>query len=199
MLYVSYEILQKQEFIFISRFIYGNSCWSDILDILWGISSDLEFIHEGGLVHGNLHGGNVFIENEDCCITLDAKISDTGLHGPIDKSSPQQIYGVIPFIAPEIFNGSVPTKESDIYSLGIIMWMLSTDLRPYHDRPHDSQLIREIISGSRPKPIYGTPSIFSKLMMKCLDANPSNRPTAGQLNECFGNWVTTICDDSEPS
>src|SRR5687768_16238246 len=185
-----YEGGNLYSFLDLSR---GILCWSDILDILWGISSGLEVIHEEGLVHGNLHGGNILIESEDRCITLDGKISDTGLHGPIDKSS-QQIYGVIPFIAPEIFNGSIPSKASDIYSFGIIMCMLSSELRPYHDRPHDSQLICEIISGSRPKPIYGTPPVFSKLMAECLDANPSNRPTADRLNECFGSWVASICD-----
>src|SRR6266498_3699686 len=89
-------------------------CWRDIVDILWNISVGLNFIHEEGLVHGHLHGGNILIEN-----TIDAKITDTGLHGPADKSS-QQIYGVIRFIAPEIFNGNPPTKASDIYSFGMI-------------------------------------------------------------------------------
>ncbi|RGB21843.1 hypothetical protein C1646_777146 [Rhizophagus diaphanus] len=32
-----------------------------------------------------------------------------------------------------------------------------------------------------------------------LNADPSNRPTASQLYECLGNWVTTICDDPDPS
>ncbi|CAB4405463.1 unnamed protein product [Rhizophagus irregularis] len=31
------------------------------------------------------------------------------------------------------------------------------------------------------------------------DPDPSNRPTASQLCECLGNWVTAICDDPDPS
>jgi hypothetical protein len=79
------------------------------------------------------------------------------------------------------------------------MWMLSSGVRPYHNRPHDKQLIQEICSGLRPDVVNGTPPVFSKLMLQCLDANPSNRPTASKLHECFGSWVSAICDDPDPS
>ncbi|CAB4405454.1 unnamed protein product [Rhizophagus irregularis] len=79
------------------------------------------------------------------------------------------------------------------------MWMLSAGVRPYHDKPHDSQLIQEICSGLRPNVISGTPPVFARLMLQCLDADPSKRPTASQLYEWLGNWVTAICDDPDPS
>ncbi|PKK66077.1 kinase-like protein, partial [Rhizophagus irregularis] len=94
-------------------------------------------------------------------------------------------YGVIPFVAPEIFDGNMPTKESDIYSFGMIMWMLSAGVRPYCDRPHDSQLIQQICSGLRPSVVSGTPSAFSKLMLQCLNASPSSRPTVSQIFKCL--------------
>ncbi|PKY49433.1 kinase-like protein [Rhizophagus irregularis] len=173
-------------------------CWRDIVDILWSISTGLESIHEHGLVHGHLHGGNILIESE--MNSVDAKIADTGLHGPVDKQvSSEQIYGVIPFVAPEVLDGSAISKESDIYSFGMIMWMLSAGIRPHNDRPHDKQLIQEICSGLRPNEINGTPPVFSRLMLQCLDANPLNRPTASQICECLGNWVTAICDSTDPS
>jgi serine/threonine protein kinase len=177
----------------------GVLCWRDIVDMLWGISAGLNFIHEHNLFHGHLHGGNILVESE--MDSIDTKIADTGLDGPVDKQIlSKKIYGVIPFVAPEIFNnGNTPTKESDIYSFGMIMWMLSSGVRPYSDRPHDLKLIQDICSGLRPNIVDGTPSIFSKLMLQCLDADPSNRPTASDLYECFGNWVTAICDDPDPS
>src|ERR1051325_4044485 len=83
--------------------VMGILCWRDIVDMLWSISAGLNFIHERELVHGDLHGGNILVENE--MDSIDAKITDTGLHGPVDKKlPPRQIYGVVPFIAPEIFN-----------------------------------------------------------------------------------------------
>jgi serine/threonine protein kinase len=167
--------------------------WRDIVDMLWSISTGLNFIHESGLVHGHLHGGNILIENE--MDQIDARIADTGLHGPFDKQmSSRQIYGVVPFVAPEIFFGNTPTRESDIYSFGMIMWMLSAGVRPYYDRPHDKKLIQEICSGLRPSVVNGTPPVFFRLMLQCLDTNPSKRPTAYQLCELLeslGNWVST--------
>ncbi|GBB93633.1 hypothetical protein RclHR1_02200014 [Rhizophagus clarus] len=173
-------------------------CWRDIVDILWSVSSGLEIIHEHDLVHGHLHGGNILIESETN--SIDAKITDTGLHGPVDKqTSSQQIFGVIPFVAPEVLEGNAITKESDIYSFGMIMWMLSAGVRPYNDKPHDKQLIQEICAGLRPNVIDGTPPVFSRLMLQCLDANPSNRPTASQICEFLGNWVIAICDSTDTS
>ncbi|EXX76243.1 hypothetical protein GLOIN_2v1763687 [Rhizophagus irregularis DAOM 181602=DAOM 197198] len=77
------------------------------------------------------------------------------------------------------------------------MWMLSAGVRPYNNKSHDSQLIQEICSGLRPSVISGTPPAFARLMLQCLDADPSKRPTASQLYEWLGNWVTAICDDPE--
>ncbi|PKC06918.1 kinase-like protein [Rhizophagus irregularis] len=176
----------------------GVLYWRDIVDMLWSISTGLSYIHKHGLVHGHLHGGNILVESD--VNSIETMITDTGLHGPVDKQlSPKQIYGVIPFVAPEIFNGNTPTKESDIYSFGMVMWMLSAGVRPYCDRPHNKQLIQEICLGLRPSVVDGTPPVFFSLMIQCLDVNPSNRPTASQLNECFGNWVIAICDNPDPS
>jgi serine/threonine protein kinase len=174
----------------------GILCWKDIVEMLWSISAGLNFIHDYDLVHGHLHGGNILVENE--LDSVDAKITDTGLYGHVDGQIPQN-YGVIPFVAPEILNGNTPTKESDIYSFGMIMWMLSAGMRPYHDKSHDKQLMKEICLGLRPNIVSGTPPVYSNLMSQCLDVNPSNRPTASYLYECFGNWVTAICDDPDPS
>jgi hypothetical protein len=79
------------------------------------------------------------------------------------------------------------------------MWMLSAATRPYYDKPHDKQLIQEIYSGLRPSVVGGTPPVYSRLMLQCLDGNPSNRPTASQLYDCFGNWISEICDNPDPS
>ncbi|PKK77960.1 kinase-like protein [Rhizophagus irregularis] len=176
----------------------GIICWRDIIDILWSISIGLKFIHEYDLVHRNLHGGNILVESEMGSIV--AKIADTGLYGPVDKQiSFQQIYGVVPFIAPEVLGGNKLTKASDIYSFGMIMWMLSSGVRPYFDKPHDKQLIREICSGLRPNVVSGTPPVFSSLMLQCLDANPSNRPTASKICECLEDWVSAVCDNPNSS
>ncbi|CAJ0765147.1 8468_t:CDS:2, partial [Entrophospora sp. SA101] len=36
----------------------------------------------------------------------------------------QQLYGILPYIAPEMLYGDESSKSSDIYSIGIIMWQI---------------------------------------------------------------------------
>jgi hypothetical protein len=128
----------------------GILCWRDIVDMLWSISEGLKVIHEHDLVNGYLHGGNILVENE--MDSIDTKITDTGLHGPVNKQiSSKQIYEVLHRRSLiEIRQLKNPTS---IYSFGMIMWMLSTGVRPYHDKPHDKQLIQEICSGLSPNVI----------------------------------------------
>ncbi|GBB86635.1 hypothetical protein RclHR1_01300020 [Rhizophagus clarus] len=123
----------------------GVLCWRDIVDMLWAISAGFNFIHERDLIQGYLHGENILVENE--MDSIDTKIADRGLHGPVDKQiSSKQIYGVITFIAPKIiFNGYTLTKESGIYSFSISTGRVHS----YYDRSHDTRLMQEVCSGTR--------------------------------------------------
>jgi len=114
----------------------GILSWRDMIDMLWGIAGGLERIHADGKVHKNLHGGNLLIEDEK--ISTDARISDVGLYGPCHNlENSNQIYGVLPFIAPEVLCGKPYTKAADIYSLGIIMWELTSGVPAFHNISHD--------------------------------------------------------------
>ncbi|CAI2184502.1 11186_t:CDS:1, partial [Funneliformis geosporum] len=35
----------------------GKIYWEEIVEMLWGISGRLEYIHDNGSIHGNIHGG----------------------------------------------------------------------------------------------------------------------------------------------
>ena len=164
--------------------------WRNIFGMLWGISRLIEFIHdESGSFYGNLHGGNLLVRDGGICII------DTKSQCSIGSN---KIYGVLPYIAPEILRGNLPTKSSDIYSFGIIMWMFITGVHPWYNRSHDLELASEICSGLRPEIIDGTPNVYIQLMTQCWHSDPSKRPTASQLYEILGNWIDAI-DDHNPS
>jgi len=75
------------------------------------------------------------------------------------KDNPKKIYGVIPYVGPEILSKEKPyTKESDIYSFGMIMWEHTTGKKPFHDRSHNLCLILDILEGKRPKIMLGSKS-----------------------------------------
>jgi serine/threonine protein kinase len=113
-----------------------------------------------------------------------------GLSQPANNILPNnEIYGVIPYIAPEIFECAAFSKESDIYSLGMIMWELTTGCKPFANVEHDANLIYKIIDGKRPEITNDTPECYANLMKKCWDSNPSNRPTINEFWSSVIKWL----------
>jgi serine/threonine protein kinase len=141
-------------------------------------------IHNKNFIHRDIHSGNIL------CSSTISLIGDLGLSQPANyTSSNNEIYGVIPYIAPEIFKGVGFSKESDIYSFGMIMWELTTGCKPFANVEHDVNLIYEILDGKRPEITSDTPEYYANLMKKCWDSNPSKRPTIDEIFE--EPWIYT--------
>ena len=65
-------------------------------------------------------------------------ISDLGMCQPADnKEKKEGIYGVLPYVAPEVLRGFQYTQAADIYSFGIIINEFMSEEMPYDDIPHD--------------------------------------------------------------
>ncbi|RIB14250.1 kinase-like domain-containing protein [Gigaspora rosea] len=158
--------------------------WWQRLEILREIVRGIKDIHDINLVHHNLHGGNILRHVENS--STNYLIADFGLYFPsdsTDKSIGSKIFGVLPFIAPEVLSGRIYTKASDIYSLGIIMWQITSGIPPFLGRPYDSNLAKDICEGLRPDIINGTPDRYIDLMKRCWDSNPNNRPNIDSILE----------------
>ncbi|GET01598.1 kinase-like domain-containing protein [Rhizophagus clarus] len=170
---------------------FTNITWKKKLYILWRISDGLQTIHEKDFIHRDFHSGNILIEiieNELCSIDQ-YLIGDLGLSQPANNTlTNNEIYGVIPYIAPEIFKGASFSKASDIYSMGMIMWELTTGCKPFSNIVHDTDLIYKIIDGERPKITDDTPEDFANLMKKCWNSDPKKRPSAKKVCERFNLW-----------
>jgi serine/threonine protein kinase len=70
------------------------------------------------MVHRDLHIGNILCSS--ICTTY---ISDMGLCGEVCNIDKTKIYGVMPYVAPEVLRGSIYTQAADIYSFGMIMYL----------------------------------------------------------------------------
>src|SRR5207249_10179555 len=99
--------------------------WMRKLKILKRISEGLKNIHNNGLIHQDFHCGNILSYS-----TGKALIADLGLCQPANVKSSQsgdkQIFGVLPYVAPEVLRGKVYTQASDIYGFGIIAYEVCT-------------------------------------------------------------------------
>ena len=90
------------------------------------IISGLNTIHQKQLIHCDFHHG--IILNQKYFML----ISDLGLCQPTTSFKKGNIYGVIPFMAPEILRGKPYTTASDIYSFSIIMWEFTSGMPPFN-------------------------------------------------------------------
>ncbi|GBC07280.1 hypothetical protein RclHR1_07360003 [Rhizophagus clarus] len=167
--------------------------WQDKLQLLKKLILGLKVIHESGLIHGDLHDGNILMSDNH----NELFIIDLGLCKPIsdlqttDKKD-NEIYGIIPYMAPEVLRRKPYTPASDIYSFSIIMWEFTSGISPFNDRAHDHQLIYDICKSERPEIKKNTPKCYVDLMKRCWDSNPSNRPTITELEHKISVWVRCV-------
>ncbi|KAG9300790.1 hypothetical protein G9A89_023588 [Geosiphon pyriformis] len=165
---------------------FHSTSWKDKLEFASDIASGLSSIHSSGMVHRDLHSGNI-LQLYANVVT----IGDLGLCQPTNNEAKttteeKKLFGVIPYIPPEVLRGEKFTTAGDIYSYGMLLWELSTGKPPFHDCPHDQILIIAILNGQRPNitsPFIPPP--IAKLIKRCWDANSKNRPTARELTEKF--------------
>jgi serine/threonine protein kinase len=134
------------------------------LNQLLHIAQGLKDIHQKNLVHRDFHAGNILkgVEQTSCLIT------DLGLCKSVNESSREEkIFGVMPYVAPEVLQGQSYTQASDIYSFGIVMAELLTGLPPYYDQKHDVNLGVEICQGLRPQFQIKIPQLLEELINRC--------------------------------
>jgi serine/threonine protein kinase len=157
------------------RYLHQNQItWKEKITITYYIARALQRIHQEYITHRDLHSGNILLLQSTTRHYW--YISDFGSCGPAYKPS-KSIYGNLPYVAPEVLAGNKYTYESDIYSIGILMWEISSGQPPYKDiYEHNYDLAMRIVNGMRPKIVSGTPSEYVELMKQCWDADPLNRP-----------------------
>ncbi|GET54096.1 kinase-like domain-containing protein [Rhizophagus irregularis DAOM 181602=DAOM 197198] len=179
---------------------FASITWNkEKLRILHQISIGLKTIHNKKFIHRDFHSGNILFDPKgNRVFNDDWEIGDLGLSQAVNsKSSNNEVYGVIPYIAPEIFRGSEFSKEADIYSFGMVMWELTTGCKPFDNVKHDHHLIYKILDGERPKITEDTPECYANLMKSCWDADPKKRPSIKDIRLTFGRWTFKKVNEEE--
>ena len=106
------------------------------------------------------HEGNILVHQKKI------KLTGFGLLKTIAEapSNTSQILGPL-YVDPKKLNDKdyELNKKSDIYSVGVIMWQISSGRQPFSDVTYDASLILSVINGKREEIIDGTPTEYGNL------------------------------------
>ncbi|KAG1853467.1 kinase-like domain-containing protein [Suillus subalutaceus] len=157
-----------------------------MLQILKDVASALQYLHSKNIVHGDLTGNNILIDENGNAFVADhgILIFCAELHGT------SYIRSNVRWAAPENFQVpeddesiNLPQLASDIYSFGCIMLQVFTGKVPYSEFRSDHQVTVQILRGRKPaRPV--TPPIADALwdfMQKCWLDEPEHRPSAKEV------------------
>ncbi|RGB24701.1 kinase-like domain-containing protein [Rhizophagus diaphanus] len=166
--------------------------WNDKFHLALQLASAVEFLHDNDIIHRDLHkkantinlqlkhGNNILIHQKN------VKLADFGLSKKIVEASSDmsKVLGVLPYVDPKGFDDKENyklNKKSDVYSIGVLLWQISSGCRPFREVHYGPSLMLYILNGKREKIIDGTPVKYSELYTECWKYEPNERPNTREV------------------
>ncbi|KAK7246823.1 hypothetical protein RIF29_41693 [Crotalaria pallida] len=175
MLYIFFELVTKESLASLyQKFPLRDS---QVSEYTRQILSGLKYLHDQNVVHGDLKCANILVDASDSL-----KLSGFGLAKAIKLNDVRSSKGSPYWMAPEVVNlrNRGYGLAADIWSLGCTVLEMLTRQPPYSHLKGMQALFR-IGKGQPPS----VPESLSKdardFILKCLQVNPSKRPTSAQL------------------
>ena len=145
--------------------------------VMIGVAYSMREIHEKEIIHGDLTPWNILLDE-----SLVPKVMLSGVSRRVSEE-PRFIGQARPnYMAPEKLLRDVETKESDVFSYGVVLWELVTEKRAFHHMTTgqirgfcEEDRCAEITDKARPAIV--------ELVSSCLRLNPTERPTFAEIVE----------------
>ena len=164
--------------------------------IIKKLSSALFYLNIFGIVHRDIKPENILLTNNSKNYNI--KLIDFGLGiilGPNEKS--EQPFGTVSYVAPEVLSGKKYDKSVDIWSLGILSYLLLVGRLPFNDSNDDENEIARQTINEPPLFLEKKWAIISNeakdFVIKCLEKDPKNRIN---INEILNHkWLKKYISD----
>jgi serine/threonine protein kinase len=153
----------------------GPLQWESVVAIGKDMSEALHEAHRCGILHRDLKPQNILIDQNG-----KARLTDFGsarIQGESTVTYSGAFVGTLDYIAPEVVSGSRNDPRSDIYSLGLTLYVALTGSLP--SRPSRHSPLPASVEGYRPSNSGNIPDWICSLIARATTADPSGRfPTA---------------------
>ncbi|MEU1665822.1 serine/threonine-protein kinase [Streptomyces sparsogenes] len=141
--------------------------------------------HEAGVLHRDVKPDNVLLGRNDRVVLTDFGIAQVeGEQGLTDTGA---FVGSPEFIAPERVLGQRPGPESDLWSLGVVLYTAVEGVSPFR-RSHAPATLQAILSAEPQTPARGSGALGT-LVMQLLRKDPAARPTAAEARQTLESVV----------
>ena len=161
------------------------------LQLFRTLCSAVQYAHQHAVVHRDLKPANILIEPDGTLKVLDFGIAKL-LQRPSENR--QTTHGVLPgpltpnYASPEQLRGLPVTTASDVYSLGVILYELITDTRPYETQDLTLDRVLDLVVNTEPRWPSTVPAHrhlrgdLDAIVMKAMSKDAARRyDSAGEL------------------
>ena len=142
---------------------------AEIIRVASDLCRAIAAVHDAGLLHRDIKAHNVMLDNDGRVVLM-----DFGTGRELADGGPD-LAGTPLYLAPEVFQGLPATVQSDIYSLGVLLYHLLTGSYPVQAGTVDD-LRRAHEAGTRPdlRRLRGS-TRFAQIVARALEPSPANR------------------------
>jgi serine/threonine protein kinase len=128
------------------------------------------------VIHRDVSPTNVLLDVRGTVKLLDfgiARIEGAGEYRTQDGT----LKGKFPFTAPEVFSGDEPTDQSDVYSAGVLLYMMLTNVNPFRGTDAKATIARVLTHDAQPPSALNPdlPPILDDILARALAKNPEER------------------------
>ncbi|MDN6193742.1 MAG: Stk1 family PASTA domain-containing Ser/Thr kinase, partial [Alkalibacterium sp.] len=148
------------------------------VDFMLQILSAVEYAHRHNIIHRDLKPQNILMAHDET-----VKITDFGIAVALSENSITQtnsLLGSVHYISPEQARGSMATKQSDIYSLGILLYELLSGKVPFDGESPVSIALKHFQNDipSLKEKDDSLPQALENVVLKATAKEPSKRYTS---------------------